>query len=49
MRWDDMSKNEMQRPDEHEFMTDRRHVYGLVRHLLETRDGHAPISEQSPI
>lgn len=53
MRWDDMSKNEMQWPSVSEVTVYRRQVYELVRGVIETHPGlepgHAPIDENSPL
>jgi 5-histidylcysteine sulfoxide synthase len=53
MRWDDMSKNEMEWPDVHEVTEYRRQVYGRVRDLILTHEGlnagHAPIDESNQL
>ncbi|MBN9698699.1 MAG: DinB family protein, partial [Zoogloea sp.] len=53
MRWDDMSKNEMEWPDFAEAHTYRARVYTTVRHLIETHpdlaEGHAPITMNHPL
>lgn len=53
MRWDDMSKNEMEWPDFAEAHTYRARVYTTVRHLIETHpdlaEGHAPITMDHPL
>lgn len=53
MRWDDMSKNEMQWPSFAEAHRYREQVYSTVRQLIETHpdlaDGHAPITMEHPL
>lgn len=53
MRWDDMSKNEMDWPSVAEVTEYRREVYNRVRALVSTHEGlapgHAPIDESSQL
>uniref|UniRef100_A0AAV1VGB5 Sulfatase-modifying factor enzyme domain-containing protein n=1 Tax=Peronospora matthiolae TaxID=2874970 RepID=A0AAV1VGB5_9STRA len=53
MRWDDMSKNEMQWPHAAEVLAYRRQVYERVRNVIETHPdlepGHEPITEDQPL
>ncbi|TMW67345.1 hypothetical protein Poli38472_012461 [Pythium oligandrum] len=53
MRWDDMSKNEMEWPSVAEATEYRRKVYGIIREIIETHPGlapgHAQIDESSQL
>ncbi|KAI9914395.1 hypothetical protein PsorP6_007378 [Peronosclerospora sorghi] len=53
MRWDDMSKNDRAWPPVAHVLAYRRHVYQLVRTLVETHSGLAPghdaITDTSPL
>ncbi|CAI5719402.1 unnamed protein product [Peronospora destructor] len=53
MRWDDMSKNEMQWPHVADVLAYRRRVYQLIRSVVETHPGlepgHEQITEDSPL
>ncbi|GAB9464854.1 Iron dependent oxidoreductase [Globisporangium polare] len=53
MRWDDMSKNEMEWPSVSEVTEYRRTVYNMVRDIVSTHEGlaagHAPIDESSEL
>lgn len=53
MRWDDMSKNEMDWPRVADVTDYRRQVYQLIRSVIETHPGlepgHAQIDEHSPL
>ncbi|GLE08976.1 hypothetical protein PINS_up020451 [Pythium insidiosum] len=53
MRWDDMSKNEMEWPSVAEVTEYRRQVYGIVRNIIKTHPGlepgHAPIDERNQL
>lgn len=46
MRWDDMSKNEMQWPRVADVLAYRRQVYQLIRGVIETHPGLLPGHEQ---
>lgn len=53
MRWDDMSKNEMEWPPVSEVTEYRRTVYNMMRDLINTHEGlapgHAPIDESTEL
>uniref|UniRef100_K3X307 Sulfatase-modifying factor enzyme domain-containing protein n=1 Tax=Globisporangium ultimum (strain ATCC 200006 / CBS 805.95 / DAOM BR144) TaxID=431595 RepID=K3X307_GLOUD len=53
MRWDDMSKNEMEWPTVAEVTEYRREVYGIMRDILSTHKdlepGHGPIDERNEL
>lgn len=53
MRWDDMSKNEMEWPTVAEVTEYRRKVYGIMRDLISSHKGlepdHSPIDESNEL